>query len=1046
MRRFLRFGLTARLVLLTVLAVLPALAIQTYNEYDLRRAREDDIRQRVVQITMQFGEEMGELREGARQLLVALARLPWIETMAPEQCSRHLNALKASYPNYESLSVADSTGRTVCSSSPASPAQVADLPFFKRAISQGGLAVGNFWQNPVNGAKVIHFAMRFAGLDGRPAGVVAVALNLDWLSEHLADRGLSPSASILIADREGNIIARLPHPEVLVGKNMRKSHERIMDGSQTGWEEAKGVDNVVRIFGYVPPALPPGDLFLSAGMAKAEAFTDIDHATKRGIFLIASGLAVAIIAALYGGWYFIRRPIRGLTRVAADWRDGNYQARAVVAGSGSEFDHLTLAFNEMAEAVSSREAAQKKAEEELVEFASTLEERVDRRTEELAQANRVKSQFLANMSHEIRTPMNGVLGMLELLLQDNLTPKQRRFAQTAFRSGESLLHVVNGVLDLSKIEAGKLHISSEPFNLQTMIEETVELFAGAARSKKISLAHLIAQDVPSTAVGDEGRIRQVLTNVLGNAVKFTTAGQVVLYVNVADAGMDRTKVEFTVRDTGIGIPLEKQRGIFDIFAQADGSTTRRYGGTGLGLSIARQLCEMMGGSISVKSEPGAGSEFRFSVTVGNTDDDRSDEVIEDWSALQGRSALVVDDNETNLEILESHLTRMGLRTRLVTNSVAALGVLQENADNGIPFDFVLIDKNLPGSDGCQLARRIGTDPTLSDARIIILTSSDELPDTAATDQERWLVKPVRRAELYECLSATAAASSSRPTAQSPAPPASATPRGVRVLLVEDNEVNMEVATSVLRSEGCVVTTAVDGREAVAIVKNGDYDLVFMDCQMPEMDGFEATAAIRQHEAGTRHHTPIIALTANAIEGDREYCLRVGMDDYLSKPVSRKGIQTILARWAHNRSPAAVDAEVPNDAPVPADENQVLCANALGMLRDLESEENRGVMQRVMSRFLENSPALLQALRQGIGDGDADKVRVASHTLKSTSAVVGAVALADRCAKLEALARQGHCDDAEPLVEDILEEYQAVWPAVEAQMLAASECLLESVGE
>jgi len=1043
MRRFLRFGLTARLVLLTGLAVLPALAIQTYNEYDLRRAREDDIRQRVVQITMQFGEEMGELREGARQLLVAMARLPWIETMDPAQCQRHLVALKASYPNYESLSVADSTGRTVCSSSPASPAQVADLPFFRRAIAEDGLAVGNYWQNPANGAKVIHFAMKFAGADGKPAGVVAAALDLTWLSEHLANRGLSPSASILIADREGNIIARLPHPEVLVGKNMRKSHERIMDGDQTGWEEAKGVDGVVRIFGYVPPALPPGDLFLSAGMAKAEAFTDIDHATNRGITLIVSGLVVAILAALYGGRYFIRRPIQNLTRIAADWRDGNYQARAVVAGSGSEFDQLTLAFNEMADAVSLREAAQKKAEEELVDFAATLEQRVERRTEELALANRIKSQFLANMSHEIRTPMNGVLGMLELLLQEGLNQKQRRFAQTAFRSGESLLHIVNGVLDLSKIEAGKLHISAEPFNLQTMIEEAVELFAGAARSKKINLAHLISQDTPRTVIGDEGRVRQVLTNVLGNAVKFTTSGEVILYVTASDAGADRTKVEFMVRDTGIGIPPEKQRDIFDIFAQADGSTTRRYGGTGLGLSIARQLCEMMGGSISVESQPGAGSMFRFSVTVGTVCDDRSDDATEDWSALKGRSALIVDDNETNLEILESHLTRVGVRTRLVTNSSAALGALQEHADNGIPFDFVLIDRNLPTINGCELAARIRTDKTLSNARIVILSSSDEIPDTASADEERWLTKPVRRAELYECLSTTASALGSQPPLQTTALPASLTSPGARVLLVEDNEVNLEVASSVLRSEGCVVTTAADGREALAIFKNGDYDLVFMDCQMPEMDGFEATAAIRQHEAGTRHHTPIIALTANAIEGDREYCLRAGMDDYLPKPVSRKGIQTMLARWGRDRSRVSADADARTGKIAAPAQNSALCADALGRLGDLESAENPGVVHRVLSRFLDNSPGLLEALRQGIADGDFDRIRTASHTLKSTSALVGAVVLADRCATLEALARQGCHGDAMALVEGILLEYQTVRPAVEAQMRAAAECLVET---
>ena len=309
MRRFFVFGLTTRLVLLTVLAVLPALGIQTYNEYDLRRARERDIRERVVQITRQFGEEMGELREGARQLLAAMTRLPPIQSLDRPQCEALLISMKQTYPNYASLSVADTSGHTTCSSSSNAAPFVGDLPFFKRAMAQDGLVVGNYWMNPASGAKVIHFAMRFAGPDGDLAGVVAVALDLSWLSGHLADRGLAPSASILIADREGNIIARLPHPGALIGKNMRKSHEAIMDGNQTGWEEAAGVDGVTRIFGYVPAALPPGDLFLSAGLAKTEAFTDIDRATRRGIGLILVGLWVAICAALLGGRYFIRKPI-----------------------------------------------------------------------------------------------------------------------------------------------------------------------------------------------------------------------------------------------------------------------------------------------------------------------------------------------------------------------------------------------------------------------------------------------------------------------------------------------------------------------------------------------------------------------------------------------------------------------------------------------------------------------------------------------------------------------------------------------------------------
>ena len=1036
MRRLPGFGLTARLVFLAVIAVLPALAIQGYNEYDLRRARENDIRQRVIQITRQFGEEMGELREGARQLLVALTRFSWINTADPTECSRNLKALKAGLPNYDWLSVADATGHTVCSSSPNELANVSKMPFFIRAMATKNLAVGDYWKNPATGEQVIQFALRFNGPDGKVAGVVSAALDLNWLTNRLADRGLSPGASILIADRDGNIISRLPDPGALIGKNMRKTHEKIMDGDTAGWEEARGVDGITRIFGYVPAALPPYDLFLSAGLPKIAAFNDIDRATLRGMALIFVGLVVAILAALYGGSHFIKRPIQDLAGAARRWRDGDYAARASDRESVSEFSQLALAFNEMADAVASRQAAQKKAEEQLVELASTLEERVAQRTEELAQANRVKSQFVANMSHEIRTPMNGVLGMLELLLEENLTPKQRQYALTAFRSGESLLHIVNGVLDLSRIEAGKLLITAEQLDLRVMVEETVRLFSGAASAKKIKLLYQISPATPRNLIGDEGRIRQVLTNILGNAVKFTTAGEVALYVSAVELGSDRIRLDFRVRDTGIGIPPEKQRDIFDIFAQADGSTTRRYGGSGLGLSIARQLCELMGGSISVESELGIGSTFRFSVIVGKVADDFDADVPTDWPALKGKSVLVVDDNETNLEIIDSQLTRIGVHTRCVTDPAVALALLGEHAERRTAFDFVLIDKNLPSIDGRELARRIRADTVVSGTHIAMLSSSDEGMDTGS-GIERWLTKPVRKRELYECLALLASAPAPLPPSLAAALPGAQPPVGARVLLVEDNEVNLELSRILLQLEGCDVTSATDGREGVAAFRSSTFDMVFMDCQMPEMDGFEATAEIRAMEASSSRHTPIIAVTASAIEGDRERCLRAGMDDYLAKPVSRHAIRTMLARWRSDKT-LSVGQTISVAEGYTAGNKATLSEAVLSGLRELENEADGGLVQRLMSGFLHSSPQLLDDLRRGSTAHDADAIRVAAHTLKSASRVIGALALSARCATLEALALEGWSNELLVLVEQVISEYQSIRPAVEAQFAGAAE--------
>ena len=337
---------------------------------------------------------------------------------------------------------------------------------------------------------------------------------------------MPPTASILIADREGNIIARLPHPELLVGKNMRKSHEAIMDGEQSGWEEAVGVDGTTRIFGYVPPALPPKDFFLSAGQTKAEAFAAIDSATRRGIGLILAGLLAAVYAAWAGGRNFIRRPIEGLLSLTAEWRNGNYAARAHLEDRSSEIGRLGAAFNEMADALAARHAAQQSAEEELRELNATLESRIEQRTVELEGAVRAKSQFLANMSHEIRTPLNGVLGMLELVRQTELGPPQQRFIETARRSGETLLGVINGVLDLSKIEAGKIEIEHSAFDLRIVVEEVTELFSELAYGKGLELACFVPATLETALIGDAGRLRQILTNLIGNAVKFTERGEV----------------------------------------------------------------------------------------------------------------------------------------------------------------------------------------------------------------------------------------------------------------------------------------------------------------------------------------------------------------------------------------------------------------------------------------------------------------------------------------------------------------------------------------
>jgi signal transduction histidine kinase/ActR/RegA family two-component response regulator len=816
-------SLTTKMFLLVLIAVMPALSIQAYNEYDLRKSREDDIRNQTVQITKQFGAEMGEIREGAHQYLQVISRLAPVSSLETDGCTKLLATLNATTPYYGLLGVADATGMVRCVSRPTSLTSVADFPFFKRAMAQTDLAVGNYWVDPANGEKRIHFGLRFSREhETAVAGVVFVGLDLSWLSEHLKERGLSPTQSILIADRVGNIIARLPNPEKLVGKNMRNGHAEIMDGNTAGWEEAKGVDGVDRIFGYVPPALSPRDFFLSAGQSKSEAFAAIGYVTRRGILLILLGLLLAGYAAWMGGRAFIQRPIQALLRVTTEWRNGNYAARCEVTAEHSEIGQLSAAFNDMAAAVAVRHRAQLQAEDRLRELNTTLEERVAERTSELVAANRAKSQFLSNMSHEIRTPMNGVVGMLELLLQTPLEPKQQTYVKVAQRSAGTTLSLITSILDLSRIEAGKFRLESEKFNLSELMDDAVDLQAPMAKRKGLQLVLLPSKNLCTALVGDPIRLGQILNNLIGNAIKFTDYGSITVGAVLKEATAESVLIQFEVRDTGIGISDADQAIIFNAFTQADNSNSRRFSGSGLGLSICKDLCALMGGSIEVTSQPTVGSCFRFTARL-----------------------------ERQLE--EQDAGGCSSRTKSTSEPSA------ESSTN-------------------RPAKSVGDEPPEGPWRGCIECAA-EAPKVAGRRSGETAPADVL----------------GRPGADLPSDNASASgPRNLRsALVVEDNAINRIVAVGLLESLGCNVETAGDGVEALAAHARHRFDVIFMDCQMPRMDGFAATVEIRKLEASNALHTPIIALTASAEGGFRQRCLDAGMDDYVTKPFSRLQLETAL---------------------------------------------------------------------------------------------------------------------------------------------------------
>ena len=991
-------------------ATVPVLLLASVDGQLTSRKQELDgsarLHEAVAALNQHIGAYVLDHEHAVQSLAAALTTLPVVGGGRQNLLDQYHTV----YPGFITLFVADRL-RVVREIFPPrdseSPA-VSDREYFINAVQTRRLAVSDVILGRLSYVPIVTIAVPIFDAAGGIAGVAGGSLDLSKFEQFVQDFSTLPDARITVVDQHARVIYTSGETSFTALQSLG-TDELLLGSSQPG------PGGVFRYRRSLDPNTQSARLAAVAVMESTgwKVFVEQPLANIRlqstGYYVFALSLMLlAFGGAVLGARAFARTVTGPLEEVVAVVRNisahgGHAEVKltknppaeiaALLGDVNGMQTRLADSYRQLEQALIQRE----RLNTELRALTEDLDRKVRERTGELVaatrvaeEANQAKSEFLANMSHEIRTPLNGIIGMTELALDTSLSLEQREYLTMVKSSADALLSILNDILDFSKIEMRKLELEQIPFSIRDHLADLLKPLALRAEQKDLEVVCHVLPDVPNVAVGDPGRLRQVIVNLVGNAIKFTERGQILVQVETMSKTADAMVLHYFVSDSGMGIPGDKQQAIFEPFKQADGSTTRRFGGTGLGLTISSTLVELMGGRIWLESEPLEGSTFHFTVNLGITDARPEPPAVN----LTDLPVLIVDDNAVNRRVLQDLLIRWKMRPTVVDSGAAALRALAEANERRQPFPLVLLDANMPEMDGFEVARRIGTTPNLGGATIMMLSSSGQFDESNKCREvgiATHLTKPVDQRELLSAIGRVLAREpGQRATLPASMLPAELPERRLHVLLAEDNAVNQRLAASLLERRGHKVTIAANGREAVAAVAAQPFDVVLMDVQMPEMGGFEATAAIRAlPTAANRSRVPIIAMTAHAMKGDRERCLAAGMDEYLTKPLDPRHLCALVEEMADGHAAA------------PRDDLSAIPMEVLARVGG-----DRELLAEISRLFVDDAPRHLEKIRQALDTHDGESLRRAAHGLKGAAANFDAVGVVDAARALEAIGSTG----------------------------------------